>query len=201
MFSATGRKLTRQERKGAEYIFKMTAYLDEEGMTKLMANIDSQIDLEDAILKYFPEAERGELGKMIAAPFAQVSDLSFLKGAYALAGEKLSAGDLSSWDRIKELQDLADREDETVKFLAIAVQRLRKNLMGRTDIENPEAVEKFIAKYENYIHDIQKILKKINHRSSIPHLNRNPIYDKHPHLNQEKFYRNIYGFYTRSRNI
>ena len=51
----------------------------------------------------------------------------------------------------------------------------------------------FIAKYENYIHDIQKILKKINHRSSIPHLNRNPIYDKHPHLNQEKFYRNLYS--------
>ena len=51
----------------------------------------------------------------------------------------------------------------------------------------------FIAKYENYTHDIQKILKKINHRSSIPHLNRNPIYDKHPHLNQEKFYRNLYS--------
>ena len=51
----------------------------------------------------------------------------------------------------------------------------------------------FIAKYENYIHDIQKILKKINHRSSIPHLNRNPIYDNHPHLNQEKFYRNLYS--------
>ena len=51
----------------------------------------------------------------------------------------------------------------------------------------------FIAKYENYTQDIQKILKKINHRSSIPHLNRNPIYDKHPHLNQEKFYRNLYS--------
>ena len=51
----------------------------------------------------------------------------------------------------------------------------------------------FIAKYENYIHDIQKILKKINHRSSIPHLNRNPIYDKHPNLNQEKFYKNLYS--------
>jgi len=57
--------------------------------------------------------------------------------------------------------------------------------------ENKEV--SFIAKYENYTHDIQKILKKINHRSSIPHLNRNPIYDKHPHLNQEKFYRNLYS--------
>jgi len=51
----------------------------------------------------------------------------------------------------------------------------------------------FIAKYENYTNDIQKILKKINHRSSIPHLNRNPIYDKHPNLNQEKFYKNLYS--------
>ena len=173
VFSVTGRKLTRQERKGAEYIFKMTQYLDEEGMTKLMANIDSQIDLEDAILKYFPKAERGELGKMIAAPFAQVSDLSFLKGAYALAGEKLSAGDLTSWDRIKELQNLADREDETVKFLAIAVQRLRKNLMGRTDIENPAAVEKFIEKYDRIVkeHEVNSIERNASLNEDIIKIN------------------------------
>ena len=155
----TGRKLTRAERKGAGYIFRMISYLDKEDTKKLLDNMDSQIDLEDAILRYFPEEERAELGLMIAAPFAQVSDLSFLKGAYALTGSKLSAGDFESWDRIKQLQTIADREDETVKFLAIAVDKMREKLSGRTDIENPAAVEKFIEKYDKIVreHEVNSI--------------------------------------------
>ena len=52
----------------------------------------------------------------------------------------------------------------------------------------------FIAKYENYNNDIQHILTKINHqhRTSLPHLNRNPIYDRHPNLKQQKFYKEFY---------
>ena len=51
----------------------------------------------------------------------------------------------------------------------------------------------YIAKYENYESDIKTILTKINYNSKIPHLNRNPIYDKHPTLKQQQYYK---GFYT-----
>jgi len=173
VFNQIGRKLTRSERKGAEYIFRMIPYLGKEDTEKLLANIDSQIDLEDAILKYFPESERKELGQMIAAPFAQVSDLSFLKGAYAMSGYELSAADISSWDRIKQLQDIADREDETVKFLAIAVDKLRQKLINRTDIENPEAVEKFIEKYQRIVdeHEIESIERNARLNEDIININ------------------------------
>jgi len=39
---------------------------------------------------------------------------------------------------------------------------------------------------------MKTILNKLNHTSDIPHLNRNPIYDIHPTLNQENYYKNFF---------
>ncbi len=50
----------------------------------------------------------------------------------------------------------------------------------------------YIARYENYEDEIKKLLNKLNHNSKIPHLNKNPIYDKHPNLKQEKYYNTFY---------
>lgn len=50
----------------------------------------------------------------------------------------------------------------------------------------------FVARYENYKEDIQKILNTINHTSDIPHLNQNPLYQKNPNLNQEMYYKHFY---------
>ena len=50
----------------------------------------------------------------------------------------------------------------------------------------------FIGRYENFINDVNFILDKVESNENIPHLNRNPIYDKHPSLNQENFYKHIY---------
>ena len=36
------------------------------------------------------------------------------------------------------------------------------------------------------------IFDKIGVTASIPHLNRNPIYDKHPNIKQEDFYKFLY---------
>ena len=51
----------------------------------------------------------------------------------------------------------------------------------------------YILRYENYEDEIKKLLNKLNHNSKMPHLNKNPIYDKHPNLKQEKYYN---AFYT-----
>lgn len=50
----------------------------------------------------------------------------------------------------------------------------------------------YIAKYEDYINEVNSLFKKININENIPHLNRNPIYDKHPSLKQEKYYNSFY---------
>jgi len=50
----------------------------------------------------------------------------------------------------------------------------------------------FIAKYESYETDVSYIFDKIGVTASIPHLNRNPIYDKHPNIKQEDFYKFLY---------
>jgi len=51
----------------------------------------------------------------------------------------------------------------------------------------------YIGRYENYQNDLKNILGKLNIlQEVIPHDNKNPIYDKHPNLNQEKYYKQIY---------
>ena len=50
----------------------------------------------------------------------------------------------------------------------------------------------YIAKYENIRKDVNKAFERINIHSPLPHLNKNPIYEKHPNLNQEKYYSFLY---------
>ena len=53
-----------------------------------------------------------------------------------------------------------------------------------------------IIKYENYEQEIKSVIKELKidlSNTPIPHLNRNPIYDKHPKLKQEKYYKHLYS--------
>ena len=50
----------------------------------------------------------------------------------------------------------------------------------------------YICRYENFLNDFKTVLSKLNILSGIPHLNRNPIYDRHPNLNQEQYYKFLY---------
>ena len=52
----------------------------------------------------------------------------------------------------------------------------------------------FIGKYENLKKDIKHIFNTIGvNNYKLPHLNRNPIYDRHPHLKQEGYYKTFYS--------
>jgi hypothetical protein len=60
---------------------------------------------------------------------------------------------------------------------------------GKTDAKKIN----FVGKYEEFTNDAKVILNKINvDVKYIPHLNRNPIYDNHPSLKQEKYYKSFY---------
>lgn len=50
----------------------------------------------------------------------------------------------------------------------------------------------FIGKYENLKEDTLKIFKKLNIDKQLPHLNNNPIYERHPGLKQEDYYKSFY---------
>lgn len=57
---------------------------------------------------------------------------------------------------------------------------------------SPKKKVSFIGRYENLHNDINEIFTKINVNGTLPHLNRNIIYDKHPNLNQEQYYKHFY---------
>jgi hypothetical protein len=51
----------------------------------------------------------------------------------------------------------------------------------------------YIGRYENFENDLKEVLKKLNIQvDKIPHINHNPIYDKHPNLKQESYYKQFY---------
>jgi len=51
----------------------------------------------------------------------------------------------------------------------------------------------FVGRYETYEKDVSYIFNKIGVTTPIPHLNRNPLYEKQPNLNQEKYYKYFYS--------
>ena len=51
----------------------------------------------------------------------------------------------------------------------------------------------YIGKYENYEQSVSTIFSRLDINDNIPHLNRNPIYDKEPNLNQQKYYSFLYN--------
>ena len=51
----------------------------------------------------------------------------------------------------------------------------------------------FIGRYENFKEDTDYVFNKLNIKEDIPHINRNPIYEKHPNLNQHKYYKYLYS--------
>jgi hypothetical protein len=51
----------------------------------------------------------------------------------------------------------------------------------------------FVGKYENFEKDFIQLMLLLKIKDyEIPHLNRNPLYNKHPNLNQEKYYKLLY---------
>lgn len=59
--------------------------------------------------------------------------------------------------------------------------------------KNRERKISFIGRYENFKKDLSYILTKLGiENKKIPHLNRNPIYDLHPNLKQENYYKFFY---------
>ena len=59
--------------------------------------------------------------------------------------------------------------------------------------QTPTRFINHIGRYEDYEIDVRYILNKLNIKNiSIPHDNRNPIYDRHPQLNQENYYKLLY---------
>ena len=61
----------------------------------------------------------------------------------------------------------------------------------KTELDKTKELN-FIGRYENYIDDVNSIFEKLNINETIPHRNRNPIYDIHPNLKQEKYYSAFY---------
>lgn len=61
-------------------------------------------------------------------------------------------------------------------------------LQGKTD----EKMVSTICRYENYKKDVTEFLKSVNVNIDLQHLNRHPMYDIHPNLNQYKFYKTLY---------
>ena len=57
---------------------------------------------------------------------------------------------------------------------------------------SPDKQVSFIGRYENYENDVKSIFNTLHITDSLPHLNRNSIYDKHPTLNQHSFYKHMY---------
>ena len=143
-----GRGLNMKERRGAEYIFNLANVMPKNRLDKVLDNLTDQIDLEERIIKQFPQEEQAEIRKLVSAPFAQASGLTWLMSASAMSGTGIDIRDVKSLVKAEELQEIADSKIAELALLSRGLDQLRSKLRNRTDIENPQAVENFIDKYK-----------------------------------------------------
>ena len=148
VLAARGTRLTRKERIAAKYIMDLAAVLPEARVKQMLKSIKNQVKLEEDIISMFPKDERAEIREIITAPFAQASGLVWLKSAYSMAGSTgIRARDLKDFQKLEDLQKINDATALQLQFAERAIQNLKK-LRGR-DVEDPEALNKLITKYEN----------------------------------------------------
>ena len=85
------------------------------------------------------------------ATFAQSSQLTWLKSAYILQNKEIQLGDMNSIYLMENVQALHKAKEERLEFLTLAIDNMRRKLIGRTDVKDASAVESFVKQYDDLL--------------------------------------------------
>ena len=146
-----GKGLTLKEKNGWSYITKLASILPAERRKEVLLNLKEQIDAEEAVIRQFPQAEQQKIRDIVQATFAQSSQLTWLKSAYILQNKEIQLGDMNSIYLMENVQALHKAKEERLEFLTLAIDNMRRKLIGRTDVKDASAVESFVKQYDDLL--------------------------------------------------
>lgn len=146
-----GRGLTMKEKRGWQYVTKLSSILPADRRREILTNLKDQIDAEEAVIRQFPETEQQSIRDIVQATFAQSSQLTWLKSAYMMQNKEIQLGDMNSIYLMEDVQALHKAKEERLEFLTLAIDNMRRKLAGRTDVKDPSVVESFVKQYDDLL--------------------------------------------------
>ena len=140
---ASGKKLTPDELRGINAAIKMVNSLDPRHRETVVNAIDEYVDLRERIITAFPEENREEAAELFSLSFSNATGLNFLSAVRAVNGNFIDVRNMKGMD-ITSVMKAMEASQKQVEITEMALKNL-EDLISRSDIQDPEAVTKYIA--------------------------------------------------------
>ena len=148
-----GYGLSAGERSGMKYIFMMAREMSEENLKKVLDATKRNLSLDEAVAAgWAKDSEEYKIIREITRqPFASSSGLSWLKSAEALNHGVLDVRDLKDGKTLDNLIAIQEAKEQQLTLTTRALENFKQRIKGKVNIDNTEAVNQFIDKYETLI--------------------------------------------------
>ena len=146
--------LTLRERRGLDYVFRLTGAMDDTNRRRLLNSMKDYLEREDRIIKSFPESMRADAEIVFRSTLAQASGISYLKAAEALALGSVDRKDFASLKNIKTQTMLESRVQAATYLLDNMAKKLRSQGMS---VQKEGKIDPKIA--ESWINNFRKALE------------------------------------------
>jgi len=167
VFKTRGSYLTPSERSGMKYIFRIARELDDDNLNKMLQASKRNVELDERVAAgWGKDTEEYKIIREITrTPFATSSGLSWLKSAEALNNGVLDVRDLKDGNTLNNLIAIQEAKEQQLTLVTRSLERFKELIADKVNIDNTEAVNQFIKKYEDLIANETKDM--INKRSAL----------------------------------
>ena len=141
----SGRRISYRERRGLEYIKKLSSVLDDDSRSMVVNSIEKYTELRERIVTMLPTEKQREGEKLFEESFAVMSNLGWMRSAAVLSTGKVNVGDLSNAMGAREARAAEDMNRKAIDQANFAIRNLEK-LMNENviDPQDRERIQDFI---------------------------------------------------------
>lgn len=141
----SGRRITYKERRGLEYIKKLSSVLDDDSRQMVVKSIERYTKLREDIVKMLPVEKQVEGEKLFEESFAVMSNLGWMRSAAMLSTGKVNVGDLSKADGTREARAAEEMNRKAIDQANFAIRNLEKMMNENVvDTEDRARIQEFI---------------------------------------------------------
>ena len=153
-----GQGLTLRERRGLDYVFRLTGAMDDTNRRRLLNSMKDYLEREDRIIKSFPESMRADAEIVFRSTLAQASGISYLKAAEALALGSVDRKDFASLKNIDEAIKTQTMLESRVQAATYLLDNMAKKLRSQgMSVQKEGKIDPKIA--ESWINNFRKALE------------------------------------------
>ena len=141
----SGRRITYKERKGLEYIKKLSSVLDDDSRQMVARSIEKYTQLREDIVGMLPANKQVEGEEIFNESFAVMSNLGWMRSAAVLSTSKVNIGDLSNAEGAKEARAAERMNRKAIEQANFAIRNLEKLMTDNVvDPKDRERISAYI---------------------------------------------------------